>query len=245
MVALQQWATPADGYGVPGDAVPVAVPPAVTSATEPVRQEPYKAPTAPGPGGAYPQQSVPGGGPSVPGSDGDEPELYSQATDETYANPQFEQGPWPWSDEFGEPLGTVPDDGIDPDSYAIAAKNSRGLIGAWERNQDHEHHNLESQNTDSAGWQVNTPAARTGRRRLTGQSYPGVDNFWPPTGVRPTPQRLAQTAIPLNGNLAEFGGIYNGGGNLAYETPAQPATSTIPPASAAPSGDGLNQFGEF
>lgn len=256
MVALPQWVTPAANYGVPGEAVPAALPPAVTPVALSQENNPVKGTTAPGPGGDYPQQSIPVAGASVPGAGSAEndPEFNTSTEGTEYSNPGFDQGPWPVSCKPGEAMGTVPEDGIDTYAYAIAAKNHRGLIGAWERNQDHPGSELHSQSTDEAGWQQNTPSGRTGRRRLVGQSYAGVDNYWPPTAARPVPRRTAQTATPINGHLANFGGNFNGGGNLQYETPATPETTTLNSVGggstntqtpAQPNSSGLNQWGDF
>ena len=255
MVALPQWATPAAGYGVPGDSVPPALPPALTSAVQPAFKGPYKEDASSGPGGPYPQQSVPVKGPSVPDAPNAEfdPEFTSQQADAWYSNPGFTQGPWPVSERPGEPLGVSPDDGLNTYSYPIGvAGGEKGLIGAVHQEIDSSHSNLESQNTDEHGWQVNTPAARTGVRQKWWQDYDGgSDPFWYDSRVRPTPQRIAQTAIPLNGTLAEYGGNFGAGGNLRYETPAAPATSTIaspPSGDAGPNGsasNGLTQWGEW
>lgn len=248
MVALQQWVTPAAGHGVPGDAVPAALAPAVGDSVLAVVSDGSgyaKGPTGSGPGGDYPQQSVPVAGPSVPGSNGDEAELVVQPSDLTYSDPGFEQGPWPWASEPGEAYGTVPDDGVSTYSYPIGAHARQGLIGAQYSAEEHPGSNLVSQSTDTAGWQQNTPSGRTAVRQEWSQSYNGgADPFWYDSGIRHTPQRIAQTATPLNGNLAQYGGNFGAGGNLAYETPAAPATTSVSDQGSG-TGDGLNQYGTW
>lgn len=226
--------------GVPGDAVAAAVPPAVSDAVLSQDTAAYKGEASAGPGGSWPQEAVPVSGPGIPGG-WQETELMSPVTDETYLNPGFGQGPWPVSERPGEALGAVPDDGIDTYAYPIASKQ---FTGAWERDQVHPGSDLHSQSVDAAGWQQNTPSGRTAVRRGVGQTYPGVENFWFDSAPRPTTNRVAATAQPYQGTLAEYGGIYGAGGDLAYQPPAPPSTSDVS-SLPAPSGAGLNQWGAF
>jgi hypothetical protein len=239
MATLMSGVVPAPGYGVPGDAVPAALPPAVSGSVLPQDTAPFKSEAEAGPGGQWPQQTVPSQG---QGAGWEEDELDSPVTDLTYMNPDFTQGPWPWSEEPGEPLGTVPDDGINTYRYPVSNKKASGF---WERNQVHPGNNLLSQNTDTAGWQVNVLSGRTAVRRLTGQSYPGVDPYWLPAAPRPAVTRVAAVAVPLNGHLAEYGDVYNAGGNLAYAQPPAPAVSDISQVYTATGDSGLNTYGSF
>jgi hypothetical protein len=240
--------TPANtSDGTPSPSVAAALPPAVGSSVLPVDSGATKKATAPGPGDDIPQKSVPDGGRGIPGG-WEEAELVSPPTDETYSDPSFSMGPWPWSERPGEALGTVEDDGINTYAYPVAAASQKGLLGAYERDQSHPGSNLVSQSVDSAGWQQNTPSGRTGVRRTYGQDYQGVEPFWFRTSVRPTPQRVAQTYQGLDGSMSEYGGLANAGGNLAYQPPAQPAVTNIddaPSATASVPSAGLNQWGSF
>jgi hypothetical protein len=241
MVALQQWVIPVSLSAAVPSALPPALSPAAGSAAQGIERNPVKGTADSGPDNGFNNPVTPyGSAKSVPGSTGDEQELGSPVEDLTYSNPAFDQGPWPVSDRPGEAYGVVPDDGIN--DYAYAINQRHGPKGNWVRDQVHPGSNLISQSTDNAGWQQNTPSGRTGVRIERGQTYPGVDNFWYESGVRATTQRIAQGAGPT---LAEYGGSYDAGGNLAYQTPAAPETANVPPATGVPSGNGLNAWGEF
>lgn len=95
-----------------------------------------------------------------------------------------------------------------------------------------------SQATDDKGWNQYTPTGRTAVRRLLWADDVGYRLLWPVTRQRPTPVRVARTAVPnnspdgtpgiLNGaTLPDFASLANGGpGNIAYETPGPPETVT-------------------
>jgi hypothetical protein len=99
-------------------------------------------------------------------------------------------------------------------------------------------YNAQAQVTDNAGWKVNTPSGRSSQRKLLGANGVGYEDQWYQTASRPVPARFAKVAVPnnspegtpgvLNGaTLSNFADInYGGSGNVAYSTPAPPATTT-------------------
>lgn len=238
MVALQSGVIPAPGYGVSGTAVASSLPPALTPYLLEQDTGAIKGVTGTGQGGDWPQQTVSSAG---QGSGWAEAELNVIARDESYSNPSSTQGPWPWSDKFGEAYGVVPDDGINTYRYPISNKKSSGF-GEFE--QQHPGSNLVSQSTDTAGWQQNTPSGRTAVRRLIKQDYLGVQPFWFPSAPMPSPVKSILVGQPVNGQIAEYGGIYGAGGNTALEIPAPPAISTASPVTST-ADSGLNQYGSF
>ena len=242
MPALSSGTVPAYGYGVPGDSVAAALPASVSNDWLQQDTTSVKGVAASGPDHGWPQQAVPTGDPALPV---DAPEFDSLAYDGWYADPEIIQ------DEprellavpgiGDEPFGTEPDDGVDTYTYAISSKQ---FTGSWEMDIRAPGSNLISQQVDAAGWQVNEPSGRVAVRRRVGQSYPGVEPFWIGAAPRPAVTRTAFTAQPVNGYLAEYGGVYNAGGNIALQPPPPPAVSDVAQAPES-SADGLNLFGSF
>ena len=114
-----------------------------------------------------------------------------------------------------------------------------------------------SQMTDNAGWSQNTPSGRSATRRLVGAEGVGYADQWYTTAERPTPKRFAQGAVPnnspngtpnvLNGaqlpNYADTS--FGGPGNIAYSTPAPPATTMPGIYSQPPAGENNWTWGTF
>lgn len=163
--------------------------------------------------------------------DWQEAELAEAPPDYFYESAFPHAGPWPGipeKDDGKEPFGTLPPDGVTPaGSYKVPPK----ITGLAQRKALHPGHDRHSQDVDSAGWEQYTPSGRTAVVQYWEQDYPGVENFWPVT----TPS-LARTRMALGGNqeiggvVAQYGDLASSGGNTAYEPPAPPATSTLPPS---------------
>lgn len=238
MPALNSGTVPAPGYGVPGNAVAASLPPAVSNNWLKQDANAFKGPVEPvsGPGGDWPQADVPSDG---QGAGWEEPELAGTPDGEGYYDPGFSQGPWPWSEAFGEAYGVVPDDGLDTYRYPIANKEFSGRR-TW--SQAHPGSNLISQQTDNAGWQVNEPSGRTAYRLGINQDYLGVDPFWYDSAAMPSRGKGIMVAQPVNGVIAEYGGVYGAGGNLALNEPQPPATSDVSQAPASQYTLGSDQY---
>jgi hypothetical protein len=159
-----------------------------------------------------------------------ESELAEQAPDYFSESAFPHAGPWPgipeeWNGK--EPFGTLPDDGITPIGYYKVPPKVTGFVHNKELYPGHDRH---SQDVDDAGWEQYTPSGRTAIRQDWEQSgYYGVDYYWPTTQPTYAPVRIARGGNQeINGSVAEYGGIYNSGGNTAYTEPTPPATTTIP-----------------
>lgn len=160
-----------------------------------------------------------------------EPELAEQAPD-YFAESAFPHaGPWPGiPEEYNgkEPFGTLPDDGITAaGSYKVPPK----ITGLAQHKALLPGHDRHSQDVDTAGWEQYTSSGRTAARQSWWQSYPGVENFWPVTQPN-----LSRTRVAMGGNqsvggaVAQYGGLANSGGSIAYEPAAPPPVTTLPPA---------------
>lgn len=171
-----------------------------------------------------------------------EPAELAEAPPDYFAESSFPHaGPWPELPEEGtgkEPFGTLAPDGITPaGSYKVPPKIT-GLAQTRAVLPGHDRH---SQDTDTAGWEQYTPSGRTAVRQGWHQDYPGVDNFWPVTQPNLARTRTAMGANQeIGGVVAQYGDLANSGGNTAYEPPAPPAVSTLPPSGG---GSSIPQWG--
>lgn len=164
-----------------------------------------------------------------------EAELAAQAPDYFPADAQPHAGPWPAvpDDAQGkEPWGTWPDDGHPEKGYYRVPPKIEGLEQTHARLPGHDRH---SQDVNEAGWEQYTPTGRVAVRQGWWQDYLGVDYFWPRTQPNLARTKVAAGANQnVGGTVAEYGGLANSGGNIAYEPPAPPPVSALPPAGAGP-----------
>lgn len=154
--------------------------------------------------------------------------------------PTFTQGDWkqgladtPEGNIHGEP---------DPLKNHLAA-DTHG-VGVRVDSNTYAGFDAHSQTTDNKGWKISTPSGRSATRRLIGADGVGYEDYWYQTAERPIPKRLARVAAPnnspngtpgvLNGQLPAYADVNAGGPwNVAYGTPAPPATSNAPAAQPA------------
>lgn len=148
--------------------------------------------------------------------------------------PTFSQGEW----SQGPAQTPVADVNPQPDAEVSGlASNTRGG-GVRVIQAELAGYDAHSQDTDNKGWNQYTPTGREATRRLVGADGDGFEYFWWDVAVRPTPKRLALGAVPnnspdgtpgvLNGaQLPDYANTaYGGPGDIAYSTPAPPATSS-------------------
>lgn len=227
-------------------AIPSSVSPSLASAYTPTREwltQDTRNPTGKGPVSTGPSsavaEAVNGTAPVDLGTspiDWQEPEL-AEAPPDYFAESMFpHEGPWPaLPEEYNgkEPFGTIEPDGITPaGSFKVPPKVS-GLAQSKAHLPGHDRH---SQDVNDAGWEQYTPSGRTAVRQGWRQDYPGVENFWPVTQPNQAPTRTARGGNQaVHGTVAQYGGLFNSGGNTAYEPPAPPAVSTTQPADAGAS----------
>ena len=150
-------------------------------------------------------------------------------------------GPWTSLPKGGlVPQGPVERPfGTERQGIREAANPDPAISGFFNNSQGHQTYDQVYQQTDTEGWEVNTPAERVSDRWQMGQLNPDNSPTWYSYTENPALSHLAQTATDVSsdagvdgaygiadGSLPDWGGLYDSGGNTAYETPGPPATST-------------------